>query len=166
MTPPVRTAAPVAVAPGTAGDPDFMLSLARGLSVIRSFGEGRQRLSVAEVARLTNLSRAAARRALYTLSVLGYSKFSDGMYELTPAVMTLLATRILATPRWRGSAQPILERVSAQIHESCSLAVLDGDEVVYVARAAARRVVSLDITVGEPAAGVLHVARPRARRQH
>lgn len=124
-----------------------MLSLARGLSVIRSFGEGRQRLSVAEVARLTNLSRAAARRALYTLSVLGYSKFSDGMYELTPAVMTLGHSYLGAASLAR-IAQPILERVSAQIHESCSLAVLDGDEVTYVARAAARRVVSLDIVVG------------------
>jgi IclR family pca regulon transcriptional regulator len=136
-----------AVMPGAQGDPDFMLSLARGLAVIRAFGEGRQRLSVAEVGRLTNLSRAAARRALYTLSVLGYAKFSNGMYELTPGV-TALGRAYLSVGALASLAQPVLERVSAQIHESCSLAVLDGDDVVYLARAAARRIVSLEIAVG------------------
>src|SRR5690349_18698004 len=144
---PTRAPSPVAVTPGTTGDPDFMLSLSRGLAVIRSFGEGRQRLSVAEVARLTSLSRAAARRALYTLSVLGYSKFSEGMYELTPAVM-LLGHAYLGAAALAKIAQPVLERVSAQVHESCSLAVLDGDEVTYVARAATRRIVSLDVETG------------------
>ena len=70
-------------------DPDFMLSLARGLSVIRAFAEGRSNLSVAEVARLTDMSRAAARRCLHTLSVLGYVASADGTYTLTPGVLSL-----------------------------------------------------------------------------
>jgi IclR family pca regulon transcriptional regulator len=133
--------------PGQSGDPDFMLSLARGLSVIRAFAEGRQRLSVAEVARLAKLSRAAARRCLYTLSVLGYARVSEGMYELTPAVLTL-GHAYLGAASIARVAQPVLDRVSAEIHEPCSLAVLDGDEIVFVAVAAARAFESIDLAIG------------------
>jgi IclR family pca regulon transcriptional regulator len=135
------------IVPGASGDPDFMLSLARGLSVIRAFAEGRQRLSVAEVARLTNLSRAAARRCLYTLSVLGYARFSDGIYELTPAVLAL-GNAYLGSASIARVAQPVLERVSAEIHEPCSLAVLDGEDIVFVALAATEELRSIDLAVG------------------
>src|SRR6185503_13920031 len=94
---PVRTAAaaaPRAVrqprptpARHAAGDPDFMQSLARGLDVLRAFGGGRAQLSIGDVARVTGLSRAAARRCLYTLTTLGYATSADGRYELTPAVL-------------------------------------------------------------------------------
>jgi IclR family pca regulon transcriptional regulator len=130
-----------------ASDPDFMLSLARGLSVIRAFGEGRPRLSIADVARHTGLSRAAARRCLYTLTALGYARADDGSYELTPAVLTLGYSYLGAMAIARV-AQPVLERVSDEVHESCSLAVLDGDEIVYVARAATRRILSIGLSVG------------------
>jgi len=146
MAPTTSAASPV-VTPGASGDPDFMLSLARGLSVIRAFAEGRQRLSVAEVARLTNLSRAAARRCLYTLAVLGYARFSDGTYELTPVVLQL-GQSYLGSASIARVAQPVLDRVSAQIREACSLAILDGDDIVYVARAGSRRVHAADLTVG------------------
>ena len=128
-------------------DPDFMVSLARGLSVIRAFGDGQKPLSVADVAALTGLSRAASRRCLHTLSVLGYAHRDNSTYELTPTILALGYAYVGSTALTRA-AQPILERVSEQLHESSSLAVLDGDEIVYVARAATRRILSIGLAVG------------------
>ena len=142
----VKPAAKPAASP-TAGDPDYMLSLARGLSVIRAFGDGRALLTVAEVARRTSLSRAAARRCLYTLSKLGYAASSNGAFSLTPAILTL-GYMYLGSVTIARVAQPILERVSDELHESSSLAVLDGDEIVYIARAATRRILSISLAVG------------------
>jgi IclR family pca regulon transcriptional regulator len=139
--------APPAPPASTAGDPDFMLSLARGLSVIRAFGDGDSRLSIADVARRANLSRAAARRCLYTLQALGYAGAVEGGYELTPAILALGYAYLTSTPVARV-AQPILERVSEDLHESSSLAVLDGDEIVYIARAATKRILSIGLNVG------------------
>jgi IclR family pca regulon transcriptional regulator len=124
-----------------------MLSLARGLSVIRAFADGRPHLTVADTARLTGMSRAAARRCLYTLSALGYATSADGAYTLTPAVLALGYTYIGSTSLARV-AQPVLERVSEQLHESFSLAVADGDDIVYLARAATRRILSIGLSVG------------------
>jgi len=128
-------------------DPDFMLSLARGLSVVGAFGEGRTSLSIADAARLTGLSRAAVRRCLYTLSRLGYAAGANGSYALTPKILTLAHAYLGSTPVARV-AQPVLERVSERLHESSSLAVLDGDEIVYVARAATQRILSIGLSVG------------------
>src|SRR3954470_6995612 len=90
---PLPPAPPDAVAAAEpAGDPDFMLSLARGLSVIRAFGDGGPRLSVPAVAAATGMSRAAARRCLHTLSVLGYATPSNGAYELTAATLALASS--------------------------------------------------------------------------
>ena len=128
-------------------DPYFMQSLARGLSVIRAFGCGRSKLTGTEVAAITGLSRAAARRCLHTLRVLGYAETHDGVFELTPAVLALGQSY-----RNRGSiatvSQPVIERVAEQLQESTGVAVLDGDEVVFVARAASRRILSVEIAVG------------------
>jgi IclR family pca regulon transcriptional regulator len=133
--------------PAASADPDFMLSLARGLAVIRAFGDGRTPLSVADVARHTNLSRAAARRCLHTLCVLGYATGRDGAYELTPAILALGYAYVGSTALTRV-AQPVLERLAEQLHESSSMAVLDGEEIVYVARAATRRILSIGLSVG------------------
>jgi IclR family pca regulon transcriptional regulator len=136
-------------APALAGqDPDFMLSFARGLSAIRAFGEGKSELTVAEVARLTGLPRASARRCLHTLTVLGYATTNaDGRFELTPAILTLGQAYSSSTNIAR-IAQPILERVSDTLHESSSVAVLDNEEIVYIARAATRRILSVNLSVG------------------
>lgn len=139
-----KTTTPVS---GYAGDPDYMQSLARGLEVIRAFEHARPTLSITEVARLTNISRAAARRCLYTLAELGYVAGSDGIYELTPRILSLGYAYLSAMPLAR-IAQPVLERVSDRLHESCSIAVLDGDEIVYVARAATQRILSIGLGVG------------------
>ncbi len=128
-------------------DPDYMQSLARGLEVIRAFEHARPTLSITEVARLTNISRAAARRCLYTLAQLGYVSGADGIYELTPRILSLGYAYLSAMPLAR-IAQPVLERVSERLHESCSIAVLDGDEIVYVARAATQRILSIGLGVG------------------
>jgi IclR family pca regulon transcriptional regulator len=130
-----------------ASDPDFMLSLARGLAVIRAFGEGKPRLSIREISLTTGFSRAAARRCLHTLITLGYATGADGVYELTPATLSLASNYLGSTSIARLS-QPVLERVSSQLHESSSVAVLDGDDIVYVARAAVRRILSIGLAVG------------------
>jgi IclR family pca regulon transcriptional regulator len=129
------------------GHPDYMLSLARGLSVISAFGLGSPRLSIAEVARLTGMSRAAARRCIYTLSILGYVRGVNGGYELAPRILTL-GHAYLGSASVAQVAQPVLERVAQRLHESCSLAVLDGDDIVYVARASIQRVLSVGLSVG------------------
>lgn len=134
-------------APAPPGDPYFMESLARGLSVIRAFGDGRTQLSGAEVAAITGLSRASARRCLHTLSVLGYATVHDGAYALTPGVLAL-AQAYLGTDSLASVAQPILDRVSEEIQEATAVVVLDGDEVVYLARASARRILSVAVSVG------------------
>src|SRR5262245_9459869 len=138
---------PRAAIQAPAGDPDFMLSLARGLSAIRAFGAGRSQLTVAEVAELTGLPRASARRCLHTLSVLGYATSANGRYDLTPAILTL-GEAYLSSVTVARVAQPILERLSDDLHEPSSVAVLDGDEIGYVARAAARRILSVNLAVG------------------
>ena len=128
-------------------DPDYMLSLARGLAVIRAFGDGRTTLTIADAARSTGLSRAATRRCLHTLSVLGYVSGRRGTFELTPAILAL-GYAYLGSASIARVAQPILERFSEEVHESSSLAVLDGDEIVYLARAATRRILSIGLSVG------------------
>ena len=130
-----------------ASDPDFMLSLARGLAVIRAFGEGKPQLSIREIALATGFSRAAARRCLHTLITLGYASGADGVYELTPATLSL-ASNYLGSTSIARLAQPVLERVSTQLRESSSVAVLDADDIVYVARAAVKRILSIGLAVG------------------
>jgi IclR family pca regulon transcriptional regulator len=128
-------------------DPNFMQSLARGLDVLRAFQHARPSLSVSEVASLANISRAAARRCLHTLAVLGYARAQDGSYKLTPKALSLGYAYLSASPVARV-AQPLLEEVSTRLHESSSMTVLDGDEIVYVARAATQRIISVGLSVG------------------
>lgn len=128
-------------------DPYYMESLARGLSVIRAFGKGRSPLSGAEVAAVTGLSRASARRCLHTLHVLGYAAPANGGFELTPAVLAL-GQAYLGTSSIAMTAEPVLERVSGRLQEATAVAVLDRDEIVFVARVATRRILSVEIAVG------------------
>lgn len=130
-----------------ARDPDYMLSLARGLSVLRAFASAPAALSITEAARYTGMSRAAARRCLHTLTVLGYVSGGNGGYRLAPRVLSLGHAYLESAPVARA-AQPVLESVAERLHESCSMSVLDGDDIVYVARAAARRIVSVGLSVG------------------
>ena len=126
-----------------------MASLARGLTVIRGFSQQRSRMSVAQLSLRTGIPRAAVRRVLYTLSALGYAGTDDGRtFTLRPQILALGHAYLSSTPLVM-SAQPLLDQVSASVHESCSMAVLDGDEILYVARSSSsRRIMSIDLGIG------------------
>lgn len=130
-----------------AGNPNFLLSLARGLKIIEVFEGYTEGVSAAEVARRTGLSRAAVRRVLMTLELLGYAASEGRVYRLNSRIMRL-GFSYLSTSSLAMLAQPILEHVIELVHESSSLGVLDGDEVVYVARATAKRVMSVGLSIG------------------
>ena len=128
-------------------DSDFVQSLDRGLAVIRAFGPDRERLSLSEVARATGLTRAAARRFLLTLVRLGYVRSDGREFSLRPRVLELGYAYLsgLALPE---VAEPHLEELSAKVHESTSISVLDGPNIVYVARVATKRIMTVAISVG------------------
>ncbi|MDT0341261.1 IclR family transcriptional regulator domain-containing protein [Streptomyces litchfieldiae] len=125
----------------------FVESLARGLTVLTAFGASHDELTLAAVARATGLARATARRALITLAHLGYVTTDDRSFRLTPQVLALGYAPLsrLTLPQ---IARPHLAALSERVHDSASLAVLDGDEVRYTARVATRRIMSVEITVG------------------
>jgi IclR family pca regulon transcriptional regulator len=125
---------------------DFVQSLARGLAVIRAL-DGRQPLTLSEVARASELSRAAARRFLLTLEQLGYVRQAGGRFELTPRVLEL-GFSYLSALGLPELAQPHLEGLVERVHESSSVSVLDGAAIVYVARVPTRRIMAVMISVG------------------
>lgn len=129
------------------GDPDFMTSLARGLHVIRAFSGVDRRLTIADVSRATGLTRAVVRRCLYTLRELGYAATDGRTYSLQPRILNL-GYAYLSTTALPTAAQPVLEELSEQLGEATSVAVLDDGAVVYVARAATRRIVAVTLGVG------------------
>jgi len=130
------------------GDPNFMSSLARGLAVIHAFQERKRHLTIAQISHRTEIPRAAVRRCLYTLIKLGYATTDGRTYSLLPKVLTLGHAYLSSTPL-AVTAQPILDQLSNQLHEACSMATLEGDEVLYVARSATpQRLISVDLSVG------------------
>ena len=128
-------------------DGDFVQSLERGLSVIRAFDADHPRLSLSEVATATGLSRAAARRFLLTLVHLGYMQGSDGQFSLRPKILEL-GYAYLSSLTLPEVAMPHLEELVGQVRESSSVSELDGEDVVYIARVATKRIMSLTISVG------------------
>lgn len=138
----VHTTAPI-----TPQDPSYISALARGLAVIRAFGQGRERLTLADIARSTELPRATVRRSLLTLQSLGYVATDGKHFMLTPGVLSLGYAYLSSTPLPRA-IQPTLESVSERTNESSSAAILDGAEIVYVARAATRRIMSVGLSAG------------------
>ena len=130
------------------GDPNFMASLARGLLVIQAFTPQTPQMTISQISVRTGLSRAAVRRCLYTLSKLGFAGAEDGQrYSLRPKMLTL-ANTYTASSTLATAAQPILERMSAALGESFSVATLDGEDIVYIARTAVTRVMSVDLHIG------------------
>ncbi|TWI58318.1 IclR family transcriptional regulator [Pseudomonas duriflava] len=130
------------------GDPNFMTSLARGLAVIHAFQERKRHLTIAQISHRTEIPRAAVRRCLHTLMKLGYVTTDGRTYSLLPKVLTLGHAYLSSTPM-ALTAQPILDRLSEQLHEACSVATLEGDEVLYIARSATPlRLISVDLSVG------------------
>lgn len=131
-----------------AGDPNFMTSLARGLAVIRAFSQEQRRSSIAQLSQRTGIPRAAVRRVLYTLSRLGYVGSEDGRhYALQPRLLSLGHAYLSSTPLV-AAVQPHLDRVSEAVDESCSLATLEGDDILYLARSVTSRIISITLNVG------------------
>lgn len=126
---------------------EFVESLARGLTVITAFGEGRTELTLTAVAQATGLARATARRALITLEHLGYVTAHDRVFRLTPRVLGL-GYPPLSRTTLPEIAAPHLSELSERLHDSVSLAVLAGDEIQYTGRVSTSRVMSVNITVG------------------
>jgi IclR family pca regulon transcriptional regulator len=126
---------------------DFVSGFARGLKVIEAFDETRQRLSIAEAARLTGLDRATVRRSLLTLAELGYADYDGKFFTLTPKILRLGHAYLSATPL-PVLVQPHLDQLSEKAGQSASASVLDGTEIVYIARASQRRVMSINLTPG------------------
>jgi IclR family pca regulon transcriptional regulator len=125
----------------------FVQSLERGLSVIRAFGADDPELTLSDVARRTGLTRAAARRFLLTLTDLGYVRSDGKHFALTPRILEL-GFAFLSSLTLPEVAEPHLERLAAELRESSSVSVLDGDEIVYVGRVPTSRIMRVSINVG------------------
>lgn len=130
------------------GDRDYVGALASGLEVLQAFDAEHPRMTLSEVAARTEMDRAKARRFLLTLHALGFVKRAGRQFELTPRVLQL-GYAYQASNQYRAVIQQYLEDITAELGESSSLAVLDGDEVVYVVRSAARhRLMAINLSVG------------------
>lgn len=126
---------------------DIMSGLAKGLLAIETFTPDRPRQSISDVSAASGLDRATARRCLLTLAHLGYADYDGKYFTLTPRILRL-GTACLATMPLPQMVQPLLDRLSEQSGESSSVSILDGADVVYVARAAQRKVMSIALMPG------------------
>jgi IclR family pca regulon transcriptional regulator len=128
-------------------DSEFVQSLERGLSVIRAFSRERPSLTLTEIADHTNLTRAAARRFLITLRDLGYVNSDGKLFSLSPRVLELGYSYLSSLPVWE-IARPHLERLADVVRETTSASVLDGTDIVFVARVETKRIMSMTLGVG------------------
>jgi IclR family transcriptional regulator, pca regulon regulatory protein len=126
---------------------EFVQSLERGLAVIRAFDAEHQELTLSDVARLTGMTRASVRRFLHTLVDLGYMRTDGRRFSLRPKILEL-GYAYLSSLSLPEVAMPHLEQLVERVHESSSVSVLDGDEVVYVARVPTKRIMRIAISVG------------------
>ena len=126
---------------------EFVQSFARGLAVIRAFDGDHPRMTLSEVAERTGLTRAAARRFLLTLVTMGYLTGDGRAFQLTPQVLEL-GYSYLSGLSFPELAQPHLEALSRELGESTSASVLDGGDIVYVARVPTKRIMNVTITIG------------------
>jgi IclR family transcriptional regulator, pca regulon regulatory protein len=127
--------------------PDFIEALARGLDVIAAFTPNRPTMSLTDVATAAGLARPTARRILLTLRELGYVRAEESGFALTPRVLDLGVAYVRSMGLWEV-ARPHMERLSARTNESCSVAQLDGSDIVYVARVAVPKIVALTVQIG------------------
>jgi IclR family pca regulon transcriptional regulator len=127
--------------------PEFLEALARGLRVIEAFNQDRRQLTLSDVAKLVDLPRASVRRTLHTLVQLGYAETDDRMFRLRPRVLNL-AFAYLQSNAVTDIVQPALERLSKATGESCSAAVLDGEDITMIAHALPQRVLPVSGQIG------------------
>ena len=129
-------------------DPDFVTALARGLGVLLALSDKKRRMTIAQVSHRTGIPRAAARRSLHTLEKLGFVAADDARrFYLRPRVLSFSHGYLSASPI-AVLAQPVLDRLSDSLREACSLAMLDGEEIVYIARSSSSRIMSPALNVG------------------
>ena len=129
-------------------DADFVTALARGIAVMQALADKRRRMSMAQLSHITGIPRAAVRRSLHTLSSIGYVAEDEGRrFYLRPRILSLSHAYLSATPL-AVFAQPILDRLGDELQESCSTGVVDGDEIVYLARSSSSKLISPNINVG------------------
>lgn len=126
---------------------DFIGSLAKGLRVMEVFDETQTSLTVAQAAKAAGLDRAAARRVLLTLTELGYASYDGKYFTPTPKVLRLAQGSLNTMPLPR-IVQPVIDGLSNEIGESVSVSILDGQEIVYIARAAQMRVMTIGLMPG------------------
>jgi IclR family pca regulon transcriptional regulator len=122
-------------------------SLERGIAVIQVFSRERPALTLSEVARLTGITRATARRILLTLEDLGHVRSDGRLFSLTPRVLTLGWAYLSSLNLWE-TAQPLMEELTKETNESCSAATLDLPDVVYVARVPTSRIMTIALGIG------------------
>lgn len=130
----------------TPGD-GYVQSFARGLEVIRSFSADAPSQTLTEVAERSGLTRAGARRILLTLQSLGYVTLEGKVFSLTPRILDLGFAYLSSMPIW-NLAEPVMEKLVAEVRESCSVAVLDGTDIVYVLRIPTHKIMSINLGVG------------------
>ncbi|KQM80323.1 IclR family transcriptional regulator [Xylophilus sp. Leaf220] len=141
------------VFPNTSGDippkpgDSYVQSFARGLEVIRSFSAEARRQTLTEVAARTGLTRAGARRILLTLQTLGYVESDGRLFRLTPRILDLGFAYLSSMPMW-DVAEPLMEDLVERVKESCSAAVLEGSDIVYVLRVPTHKIMKINLGVG------------------
>jgi IclR family transcriptional regulator, pca regulon regulatory protein len=133
--------------PPNGASPEFVQSLERGLAVLRTFNSENRSQTLSDTARLTGLTRASARRFLHTLETLGYVSFDGKYFELTPKVLDL-GYAYVSSLNISDIAEPYMEALSEELHESVSVAVLDEPDIVYVARVPTKRIMAISISIG------------------
>lgn len=131
----------------TVKERDFMGGLAKRLKVIEAFSAERPKLSISEAADIVMLDRATTRRCLLTLAHLGYCTYDGKFFTVTPRILRL-GTACLATMPLPRIVQPVLDQLSEKIRQSTSVSVLDETDIVYIARASWRRVMSIALMPG------------------
>jgi IclR family pca regulon transcriptional regulator len=128
-------------------DKEFMTTLAKGLAVLSAFGRERPSMTLSEAAGVADLSRATARRVLRTLSELGYVVQEGRQFSLSSRVLDI-GFAYLSAQDWIDRVRPLLRELSERIGETCSASILQGTEIVYVARVPTRRIMSTALSVG------------------
>ncbi|MDP3708128.1 MAG: IclR family transcriptional regulator [Polaromonas sp.] len=147
QAPPKISASPALERTSPAPGDSYVQSFARGLEVIRSFSAQSPRQTLTEVAGRTGLTRAGARRILLTLQTLGYVESDGKLFRLTPRILDLGFAYLSSMPIW-NLAEPVMEALVEQVKESCSAAVLDGTDIVYVLRVPTHKIMSISLGVG------------------
>ena len=125
----------------------YVQSFARGLEVIRSFRAEAPAQTLSEVAAHTGLTRAGARRILLTLQTLGYVQSDGRLFRLTPRILDLGFAYLSSMPIW-DLAEPVMEALRDEVKESCSAAVLDATDIVYVLRVPTHKIMRITLGVG------------------